>query len=439
MTARIEYTDPARAKLKIQVPAGFVTERYNAYFGQIAKRAKIPGFRPGKAPKDVIKKMYAEDTQSELSERLISEFLWKTIQEHQLKIVLPPVLIATDKPTENKEFNFEVEVDLKPELPKVQLKDIVVEDIPSVPVTDEIILEELKNLQEADANFTDIKEVRVCRGDDCAVVRYEGRVDGLTLEKLKAESQTVLLGKQQFLPDFEAGIVGMSRGEEKTIDVRFPENYHEEDLRNKTVKFQLTLLEIKEKVLPALDDEFAKGVDPQIESLEELKAKLKRHLEMQNEFNRKAKLREKIGDALVAKYPLEVSPRQVRMMAENLAQRAHHRLHQMGVKHEDTKEHFDALIASSMKRAERDIRLSYLLESIAEEQNIEVTEDDLEKRFQETAERTRLSLPQIRQYYSQHEEGSETPRIESLKIDILDEKSLDYALSAATIKNEGLK
>src|SRR4051812_10868185 len=107
MEVKIEKTNPVQAKMKIQVPVAIVNERFNAYYESLAKRARVPGFRPGKAPKDVVKKMYAQDTASDLSERLISESILSAVQQHQLSLVMPPVLLATDFPEENKAFTFE--------------------------------------------------------------------------------------------------------------------------------------------------------------------------------------------------------------------------------------------------------------------------------------------------------------------------------------------
>lgn len=437
MTVQVEHINPVQAKLKIQVPGNIVSQRLNDYFSSLSGKARIPGFRPGKAPAHVVKQHYGQDAAADLSERLISEFLMQAVQEHQLELALPPMLVATDLPTENKDFNFEVEVHLKPKIPKVNLSGLNVELENAAVITDEQVNQEIEALRETDATFADIKEKRPAGNKDVVVVSYSGELDGVKDPKMAAEQQTALLGQNQFLPDFENGILGMSIGETKTFDVKFPEDYQEVSIQGKTAKFTLTLNAIKEKILPELTDAFAKQVEPSVESLLELKIKIRKQLEGNAELSMVQKKREAVGDALVEKNPFEVSKRQVEGLAERLAQQTHQMMHQMGLHHEETEEHAKALFNSSLKKAERDIRLTYILEAIAKEQKFEVSSEDVKKRFEDTARRTGYSVSQIQSYYAAKEENETASRMDRLKIDILDEKSLDYALSKATIKLKG--
>jgi len=437
MTVQVEHTNSVQKKLKIQVPATIVSARLNDYFKGLSTRARIPGFRPGKAPANVVKQHYGQDAAADLSERLISEFLMEAVREHQLELAIPPLLIATDLPSENKDFNFEVEVHLKPQLPKVSLSALSVEIEGPAPVVDAQIDQELEALRESDATFADIKEARAVGGKDCVVITYSGELDGVKDPKMAAEQQTALIGQNQFLPDFEIGILGMSIGETKTFDVGFPGDYQEVSLQGKTAKFTLTLNGIKEKILPEMTDAFAKQVDPEVQSLLELKLKIRKQLEDNAERSMIQKKRDAVGDLLVAKNPFEVSKRQVEGLAEKLAQQTHQMMHQMGLPHDETEEHAKMLFESSLKKAERDIRLTYILEAISKEQKFEVSSEDIKKRFEDTAKRTGYSVTQIQSYYAAKEENETTSRMDRVKIDIQDEKSLDYALSQATIKLKG--
>lgn len=434
MTVTIEHRNPVEAKIQIKVPADLINQRLKDYYASLASKAKIPGFRPGKAPADVVKKMYGQEATSDLSERLISEFLMKAVQEHHLDLVMPPLLLATDSPTDDKDFNFEVEVHLKPQLPKVDLSSLQVEIPKTKEVTDDDVNEELKAIQEMDASYADIQEQRPAAANDCVVVTYSGELDGVRDPKMAAEQQTVVLGKGQMLPDFESGIVGMKIGETKTFPVSFPSDYHAAEIQGKTAQFTMTLNGIKEKVLAELNDAFAKSADESVQTLLELKLKIRAQLESTRERSALQQKRDAVGDALVEKHNFEVSKRQVLAMAERLAEQTHHMMHQMGMHHEETEEHAKALLDSSMKKAERDVRLTYILEAIARDQKFEVSPDDFKKRFEDTAKRTGYSVSQIQAYYAAKDEESTLSRMDRLKIDILDEKSLDYALSRATIK-----
>ncbi len=351
---------------------------------------------------------------------------------------MPPVLVATDHPQENKAFSFEVEVDLRPELPTIDCESIeVTQETASAEVTDEEVEQRLNNIREREATFSDIPFARPAQDKDLVVISFSGTVDGVARDGMAAENQTLVLGQKQFLPEFEAGILGMETGTSKDIEVKFPDNYHAEDLNGKTAIFKITLHQIKQKNLPELNDDLAKAADPDAPTLLALRMKIREELKTQKEKAQKDKLKDLIGDALTAKYNFPVSQRQVASMAERLAEHTHHMMHQMGVEHEESEEHAKSLMEASLKKAERDIRLSYILEAIARAQKIEVTQDDLNARYAEVAKKSGLSVAQIKSHYASKEEGSEVPRVERLKLELQDEKSLDYALSRATIKIKG--
>lgn len=437
MTATLQQTTPVSAKLKIQVPARDVNARFTNYFSSLATRAKVPGFRPGKAPQDVVKKLYKQESASDLSERLISEFLVEAIREHKLDLVLPPVLIATDMPEENRDFTFEVEVHLKPTLPALNLKGLTIEMTSSAAVADADIEKEIETLREADASYVDIKETRPAALNDCVVVSFDGSVDGKSSPGMKSESQTLVLGKRQFLPEFEEAAIGLKVGESKKFDLPFPEKYHEPSLQGKTAQFEIKILNIKEKILPAIDDEFAKAADPKASSLSDLRTRIRQRLEEHHQQREKERTRDLIGDALVERHVFEVSPRQVEALAEKLAEQTHHMMHQMGLEHEESEEHFKSLMESSLKKAERDLRLSYILEAIGKEQKFEASDEDIQKRMEIAAARSGLSIAQVKAHYAAKDEGAARSRLDRLKSDVVDEKSLDYAASVATIKMKG--
>ena len=437
MNIQIEQKSDVLARLKISMPAAQVNERLDHYFAGLAKKAKVPGFRPGKAPKDVVKKMYSEDSTADLSERLISEGVLAAIKEKNLSVVMAPVLVATDMPKQDQDFKFEVEVDLRPKVPAIKLKGLQIAGATPATASDEEINQQLQHLQEGDASYVDIKESRPATATDCVVIRFQGTIDGKQPPEMQAESHTAVLGQGQLIPEFEKAIVGLKPGEEKTSPVKFPDDYHAKDLQGKTADFKIGLLAIKEKILPKLDDEFAKSIDPDVKTLDELKAKIKEKFIEQKQRSQKDQLRDQIGDALVEKFKFEVSQRQVESFAHGLAEQTHRMMHQMGHHHEETEEHQRKLVEASMKKAERDVRLAYILENIAKDQKFEVTADELKSKMETTAKRTGLSLSQIQAYYASKDENENVSRMERLKIDILDEKSLDYAISQATIKNEG--
>ena len=434
MNSNIQHRSSVEATIKVSVPKPVVTERMNSFFAALSKQAKIPGFRPGKAPTHVVKQMYGNEALADLSERLIAEFLGKAIEEHKLDLAIPPSLLATDLPSEAKDFTFEVELHLKPKITNITLDGLTAEVQKPKEVSDAEVAQELEVMQKAEVTFADAAEEKLISANDCAVASFSGTVDGAENPMLKSDSHTIILGENRYLPDFEAGIVGMKKGQTKSFDVKFPEDYREKSLAGKTATFTVSVSGVKERKMPELNDEFAKLIDEKVSSLTELKQKIRSTLEERANVTVLKAKRDAVGDALVAKNSFELSQRQVQQFAARLAQEAHQMMHQMGVPHEENEENEKALLASSMKKAERDIRLSYILEAVAKQQKFEVSSEDVEKRIADTAQKTGYSIAQIKTYYAAKEEGESLSRMDRLKIDILDEKSLDYALSKATIK-----
>ncbi len=437
MDIRIEKINSTQAKLIVLVPSTTVGQRIDNYYSSLAKKAKIPGFRPGKAPKNVVRQHFGQDSVADLIERMVAEFTSEAVENQNLELLYPPKLLATDVPDETKDFKFEVEIDLKPAVPEIRWEGLEIEDIETKPVTNDDVEGQLKILQDTEANFVPLIEDRGIINDDKVTLAFKGHWNGTYLPELQSEGHSFEVGKKHFLPDFETAILGMRKGEKKSFDVTFPEDYHAEKFRNQIVTFDTEILAIEVKKLPELTDELAAKLFPETPTLASLTDKIRAELAQQRERMRKKSLQDAVGDKLVDLHNFEVNERQLQTLAHQMAHEAHRMMHDMGVEHEENEENEKALHASSLKKAKRDIQLSYILQKIAEEQKFELVPDDFEKRFAETAAKTGYSVAQIKQYYASRDEDSPVSRLERLRIDILDEKSLDYALSKATMKNKG--
>lgn len=436
MKEKLDKSSSVNAKISIEVPSEKVNEHLEAYYSSVAKHAKIQGFRKGKAPLTVVKKLFSEDAGSYISERLVSEALTEAIRKYQLHIILPPRLLAMDSPTENQPFRFEAELDLKPQVPTIDCSQIEIEVSAPKSVSDQDVEMEMKNILEEFAEYQPLAsdQIREARPDDAVSVRYEAKHDGQKVEKASTERQQLILGRSQVLEDFEKAIPGMKPGEKKSLEIKFGDQHPIQEIRGKTLQFELELLEILEKKLPEWTDEFVKNVDPAANGLEDFKNKLKSNLEDSLKFKAEKEKRDAIGKALVEKYPFEISARQKQMTAESLLRDSIQNLIRMGLTEDQIKSQQQELLNEAAKSAEHQIRLAYILDQIARQENIEVSDEDIEKRLQTTAERTGYSLAEIKAYYSKKEDNESVSRMERLKMDIRDEKSLDYALSKARIK-----
>lgn len=440
MKETLTKESPVHAKVNIQLPPDRVNVHLTAFFKEVAKHAKIQGFRKGKAPTHVVKKMYQQEAGSQVSEKLISEALYEVIQKHDLKLILPPTLIAVDSPVEGKEFNFEASLDLKPDVPEIDLKSLEVKESDSKEITDKEVDEQIEKQREQFLHYHDLKTERAAIESDAVTVSYTGNVDGEKVDEASTEDQELVLGRGHTLKEFEEAIKGMKVGEMKEIEVSFPEDHQVEAVKGRTVKFHLTVKKIKEQHLPALDDELAKKIDPSVESVAQLKEKTKSKLVAQTKFQAQKALRDSVGEALVEKYSFEVNDRQKKMTAENMLRDQIQQMAQFGMNQEAIKSQQTELLANASKEAEKQIRLAYILEKIARENELKVEDSDIEQRIEKTAELSGASVEQVKQYYATPEENDEagqSSRMDRLKLDLLDEKSLDYALSQAKLVKRG--
>lgn len=439
MKESIEKNSSVQARVSVEVPSEKVNEHLNAYFGAIAKRAKIQGYRPGKAPLHVVKKLYGQEGTGEVSQRLVSEALLEVIRKHNLNIILPPTMLAVDDPKENQDFRFEVEIDLKPEVPEIKIEEVEVEVPEDKPIGDARVEEEIKGMLERMAHYHELKEPREIQATDQVLVKYEGSVDGQKVEQASTEKQELTLGSGEVTNDFEKAVLGKKTGDSVEFDVEFPAEHSVEAVKGKTVHFKLDILETREKHIPELDDDLVKKIKPECKNVEEFKATIKKDLEAHHEHQSIRDKRDAMGDGLLAKYDFEVSPRQKQMLAESLARDTVQQLKQMGMPEDELKKRQAEIMGEAAKKAERQIRLTYMLERIGRDNDIKVTDEDIEERLQKTAELTGHSVAEIKEYYSKKEENESSSRMDRLKLDVMDEKSLDYALSKARIKIKGSK
>ena len=274
MTANWEKTGTNDGVLTFEISEEIIKQEMDKVFNKVKKNVSVPGFRKGKVPRHVFNNIYGEESLFEdaLNGALPAAYS-QAIEEAGLDPVSQPK-IDIKSMEKGQPWVIAAEVTVKPEVKLGEYKNLKVEKQDRV-VTDEDVENNLKEKQERQAELV-LKEEGAELGDT-AVIDYEGFVDGVAFEGGKDQNHSLELGSKQFIPGFEEQLVGVKAGEEKEVVVTFPEDYQAEDLKGKEATFKVVVHEIKTKQLPALDDEFAKDVDEEVESLDELKAKSARN------------------------------------------------------------------------------------------------------------------------------------------------------------------
>lgn len=386
-----------------------------------AGRYNVPGFRKGKAPMNVIEKMYGPVFTQDAIETVYSNTVDTTVTEFGEEVV--DVNTAEVVSLDNEgEVIFKAKFITKPEVKIEGYKGLTVEKAEAV-VTDEDVDKELANIQQRNSRTINVDD-RPAQLDDTVVFDFEGFCEGEAFEGGKAENYSLKLGSNQFIPGFEEGMVGHSIDEEFDVNVTFPEEYHAEELAGKPAVFKVKIHEIKETELPALDDEFAKDVsefDTLAEYKEDVKAELLRKEEEKAKDEADNKLMDQIIDLIDADIPEVMYDKKV---DENIRDFSY-RLQSNGMNIEDyftyTGLDMDSLRGQFRDQAIHQVKLRLALEKIAELENIEVSDEDCEKEFENLAKNYGIDTEQVKTIVP----------VDGLKKDIAVEKAVDVVRDSA--------
>lgn len=397
MKATWEKIEKNLGVLEVEVEAERVSEALDKAFNKVVKKASVPGFRKGKVPRPIFEARYGvEALYQDAIDILLPEVYTEAVNETDIFPVDRPE-VEIDQFAKGQAFKFKAKVTVKPEVTLGAYKGVEV-PVEKVEVTDEEVNEELKRLQERHAELVVIDEGAAQEGD-IAVIDFDGYVDGNPFEGGKAERYSLELGSGTFIPGFEEQVVGMATGDFKDVEVMFPETYHAEELAGKQAVFKVKVHEIKRKQLPELDDEFAKDVS-EFETLDEYKEDLKKELLTRKEQEAKGKKEAAVVDKVSENAEMDIPQAMIDSEIQNMMRDFDNRLRSQGMNLEmflSFSGQTTADLQEQMKDdAEKRVRNNLVLEQIAKEENIEVTEEDINKELETMADAYKRSADEIR-------------------------------------------
>lgn len=386
-------------------------------------KINMPGFRRGKAPRQMVEKMYGKDVfYNDAIEECYPAALEAAVVEANLKLVATESLEEID--TENG-FTFKAVVIVEPEVEIDGYKGIKVES-KAVRVTEKMITEEIDKVRERNSRMITVTD-RPAADGDTAVIDYEGFVDGVAFDGGKAENHNLQLGSGMFIPGFEEQIVGHNADEEFSIFVTFPTEYHAENLAGKEAEFKIKLHEIKAKELPELDDEFVKDVSDK-ETVEDYKKEIKETLTKRLKDEKEAQinndLSEKIIELVQGEIPEQMYDNEVNAMIREFDMRLRSQGLDAMAYLKYTGMDVEGLAGMYRPDAEKRVKLRLALEKIAKLENIEVTEADIEAEYTKMAEAYNMTVEQIKPMF----------RDEALKEDLSVQKAMDIVRKEAVTK-----
>ncbi|MFP7226964.1 trigger factor [Bacillus altitudinis] len=419
MSVKWEKQEGNEGVLTVEVDAETFNKALDDAFKKVVKQVSIPGFRKGKVPRGLFEQRFGvESLYQDALDILLPVEYPKAIDEAGIEPVDRPE-IDVEKIEKGESLIFTAKVTVKPEVKLGDYKGLNVEK-DDTSVSDEDVQEELKAMQNRQAELV-VKEEGAIENGDTVVLDFEGFVDGEAFEGGKAENYSLEVGSGSFIPGFEEQLVGLEAGAEKDVEVTFSEEYHAEDLAGKPAVFKVKIHEIKAKELPTLDDEFAKDVDEEVETIAELTEKTKKRLEEAKENEAEGKLREELVAKASENAEVDVPQAMVDTELDRMMKEFEQRLQMQGMNLElyfqFSGQDEDALKEQMKEDAAKRVKSNLTLEAIAAAEDLQVSDEEVEEELSKMAEAYNMPVENIKQAI-----GS----TEAMKEDLKVRKAIDF-------------
>jgi trigger factor len=412
-----------RKELDLEIPADEVTKATEKVAKDFAKLARVPGFRPGKAPIALIKKRFASDIKGEVLQTLVPEHVEKAVAEQKLTPVSQPQVDKLEY-NEGQPLKFRASFEVLPEFSLGDYKNLEIE-MPEMAITDESVANTLAEMQQRAAAFAPV-EGRAVQNDDFVQVKLLGTPEGGG-EPLQAESVLCHVGAEETMEPFNENLRGASVGDHKEFDVEYPADYPDAKLAGKKFHYNVEVLGIKTKKLPELNDEFAKDVSDST-SLDELKTKVREGLEHERDHRQKELQREKIIAELVKLHDFPVPESLVEHQMDVRLERVVRSLAQQGVDPRAVNIDWVSLRKRQEDRAKDDVKAELVIDRIATEEKIDVTEEELQHELEHVASHSGESAEAIRARLTK--QGA----LDRMKAKLRSDKTVDWLAQNARVK-----
>ena len=425
MSVQVEKQEKNMAKLTIEVSAEKVEKAIQSAYQKERKHINIPGFRKGKAPRQLIEKMYGKEVfYNEALDNLLPTAYAEALEECEEEVVSRPN-ISIEQMESGKALIFTASVALKPEAILGEYKGVQVEK-PVIEVLDAEIEAEITKEREANARTITVDDRAVMDGD-MIILDYAGSVDGVPFEGGTATNQELTIGSKRFIPGFEEQLIGAAIDEEREIQVTFPEEYHAKDLAGKEAVFKCLIHEIKVKELPEVDDEFAQEVS-EFDTLDAYKEDIKEKLFKDKEAEAKRAKEDAVIQKIIEGASMEIPDAMIDFQTEQMLEEFGQRIQMQGMSIEQyfqitgmTEENYKEQVKP---RAKQNIESRLVLEAVAKAENLEATDEDLEAEMVRMADMYKMELDKVKEMMGDFQK-------DEIKKDIVLQKAIDLVTQAA--------
>lgn len=420
-----------KRELKVVIPASELASRLDTYLDDLKDKVKIKGFRPGKVPAAHLKRLYGRQATAEILNDLLTETTRKAVEERNEKPALQPEIDLPEGDAEailsgSADISFKMSYDILPEFELIDFKTVEIER-PVVEISDAEIDEQIARIAENNKPF-ETKDGAAEEGDR-VLMSYLGKLDGTPFEGGADENGQLVLGSKQFIPGFEEQLVGLKAGDEKVIEVSFPEDYPAKHLAGKPVTFDIVVKEVQAPGEVTIDDDFAKGLG--LEGLDKLKEIIRGQIESQYGAMTRQKVKRQLLDKLDEVYTFDLPERLVQSEFDGVWRQVEQDMQRSGKSFEDEETTEDEARGEYRKIAERRVRLGLVLSEVGEQNEVKVTDEEVQRALYEKVRQFPGQEKQVFDFYRNNPTA-----LASLQAPIYEEKVVDYILELAKVTDK---
>jgi trigger factor len=423
MKVQIEELSPVEKRLSIEVDYPQVAEELTRAYSALGKQVKLPGFRQGKVPRRILEQRFKEQIEDQVIQRLV-ETSWQQAQrEHKVEAVSQPHIDRYSKLTQDTPFSFVMRVEVRPKVEPKEYQGLALTRTESK-VEDKDVDERLEQLRQNMAKLEAVEGRDVAQSGDFVTVDYEATIEGQPFAGSKAEGVTVEVAPGELVESNVAALEGTKVGETKELDYAFPADYRVEDVKGKTAHFKLHVKGLKKKVVPELNDAFAKETG-ESQTLEELRGKLRADLEQTRKSKVQADERDAVLRALIERNPFEVPRSMVDRAIDNMLETRLRSMARMGLDPRQLNLDVNRLREDMREEALKEVKGALLLDAIAQKENIQVADADVDQKIQDLATEAKQDVSVVRKYFSRPQER------EGLSYRLREEKTIEFLKAQA--------
>ncbi|MBN1830983.1 MAG: trigger factor [Deltaproteobacteria bacterium] len=425
MKTNLEDLSPVKKKMEIEIEAEEVVKKIDEAYRALKKEVKLPGFRPGKAPRSLLERQFGDRVMEDVARRLINETFLKAVEETNIVPLNAPIF-ENSMLKAGQNFSYSAVMEVRPEFDIDNYIGLEVEkEICSV--SDEDVDKQLEEIRKSRGTLTSITEDRGIKENDYAVIEYRGFEDDMPLEGVEGSNILIQVGSHHFHRDFEKALIGLKKGDNSKVKVDFEEDHSQPKLAGKSVRFEVKVEDIQEMNLPDLDDGFAKDVGADFESLDELKRKIKDNLQSQEENRIERELKRRLIDKISEGVDIELPESLVESELDNGIERIKQNLLRSGSTLERVGLDEGKLRGDLTPASKKRIKEMLILEKIARKDDLTIDEAELSEGFEEISMSIGQQPEIIRKYYEANN------LIGSFRVKLLEEKTLNYLVENAKI------